>query len=827
MYRILVLFLFVTGQLLAQNTELNTWSFYSEKDSLSREVHIPHTWNAEDAFDDEPGYWRGKGVYTTTIDIRDTSKVYFLKFKGANQVAEVFVNNEFVGQHYGGYTAFQFDISKKLKPGKNKIRVELDNAHDETVPPLDADFTFYGGMYRKVMLVEESKLHFAKNYGTDEVRIDPFLNENSGARLKITAKVENPEKEKFSLKISLTNPDGEEIYFGEKKSESAYKLEIPVKAPRLWSPEDPNLYSVKLELIDREGKIKDIYEHKTGFRKFEATAGGFKLNGKPLKLLGVNRHQDWEGLGNAVPIEKQLQDMTKIKEIGANFLRLAHYPQAEEIYKAADSLGLILWSEAPVVNKVPATADYEAYKEHSVEMQKEHIAQNYNHPSFVFIGYMNEIFIRMVFDEDDEQKRTAIIDHTLKLAKTLEELTRRMAPNHITVMAIHGNQIYNRTGITEIPMVLGWNLYYGWYEGEIEDLGGFLDKEQEKFPNRPLIISEYGVGADVRLHSDTPEKFDFTEEYQLTYHQGYLEQVLERDFVIGMTAWNFADFGSEFRGDTKPHVNQKGLVNYDRSPKNIWYWYKAVLRPEEKFSRFYRDLPAHISNSPEKKFRVISNQEVILELNGRQIAEAKPENGIITKTVKLQQGENVLKVYNEDGVLQDSLKLFWRRPDLTDTESLSINFGANFSYMAEDGEIWIPAEAAGILETGGETKKVKSSTNIRDTADEPLYQTGITGVKSLKFQLPEGSYRLKLLFANLGKDKTLAYELSKEGKKNDTYLGKFQLSVNGKEISVVKMEKFHKTEQTIFLEAEGLLEIKAVGNQTFSINAIRLESTGE
>ena len=124
-------------------------------------------------------------------------------------------------------------------------------------------------------------------------------------------------------------------------------------------------------------------------------------------------------------------------------------------------------------------------------------------------------------------------------------------------MAVHGDQIYNETGIADIPMVLGWNLYFGWYGGKLEDLGTFLDKEHREHPKRPLIISEYGVGADDRLHSQQPERFDFTEEYQLKYHQAYLRQLLARDYVIGMTAWNFADFGSEFRGDTRPHVNRR------------------------------------------------------------------------------------------------------------------------------------------------------------------------------------------------------------------------------------------------------------------------------
>lgn len=221
-----------------------------------------------------------------------------------------------------------------------------------------------------------------------------------------------------------------------------------------------------------------------------------------------------------------------MKVMGSNFLRLAHYPQDKTIYKAADSIGLILWSEIPVVNKVPVGKDYDSYKINSLQMQKEHIAQNYNHPSLVFIGYMNEIFLRMVFDKHSEEEKKQIIHNSLELAKELESLTRKLAPYHTTVMALHGNQIYNDTGIADISMVIGWNLYYGWYEGKTEDLGGFLDSEFKKFPNRPLIISEYGVGADMRLHNSNPKKFDFSEEYQFNYHPGYYQQIMKRPFVV-------------------------------------------------------------------------------------------------------------------------------------------------------------------------------------------------------------------------------------------------------------------------------------------------------
>ncbi|MGA9327385.1 MAG: glycoside hydrolase family 2 TIM barrel-domain containing protein, partial [Salegentibacter sp.] len=634
------------------------------------------------------------------------------------------------------------------------------------------------------------------------------------------------EKKLLFMEISFQDGQGKEIYSKKERIKtSEFDSGFKIDRPQLWSPETPDLYNLQLKLTDEKGRILDSFSHKVGFRTFDASPDGFRLNGQKLKLIGVNRHQDWEGLGNAVPVEKQLQDMVKIKEMGANFVRLAHYPQDEAIYKAADSLGIILWSEIPVVNKVPATKAYDDFKEHALQMQREQIAQHINHPSLIFLGYMNEIFLRMVFDKKEGKERKAIVDNTLELAHELENLTRKLAPDRITVMAVHGDQIYNETGIADIPMVLGWNLYFGWYGGEVDDLGTFLDKEHQEHPNRPLIISEYGVGADDRLHSQQPERFDFTEEYQLKYHQAYLRQLLARDYVVGMTAWNFADFGSEFRGDTRPHINEKGLLNYDRTPKNIYYWYKAMLKPSDKFSRFFREVPVYISSSSLKDLKVISNQPAYVELNGEKIAKGRPQEGIIDFRVNLKRGKNELKVFNADQKLQDTMQLEWQRPDFSASNYLALNFGTNASFTSENGQIWIPAENSGIVETEGETKKIKSSTNIRETEEEPIYQTGLSKIESIRLQVPSGKYKVRLYFANLGKDKALVYELNNKDAADKTSSEKLNLSVNGKSVEMPKIEEFHKGEKTLEIKTSGEINIEAPAGKAFAISGILLEKT--
>lgn len=818
---VLLLLMFSSFFSFSQETELKDWFFYSQKDSISHAVKIPHTWNVLDAFDDEPGYYRGKGTYTTPINISNSKKAYFLHFNGVNQHVKIWVNSKFVGEHKGGYTAFNLNISEFLNLGENTVKVEVDNTHNETIPPLDADFTFSGGIYRSVYLVEENKQHFKKENGADAIKINALLDDDYNGKLEIFGKVEeNQANIEFKLKLIFKNEKNVIITTEEKNITANFNLNIDVIKPELWSPNAPKLYNLELELY-QNNELLDSYQHKIGFRKFETTSKGFYLNGKPLKLIGVNRHQDWEGMGNAVPISKQIQDLIMIKDMGSNFLRLAHYPQDKAIYKAADSLGLILWSEIPVVNKVPPTVDYFEYKNASMQMQKEHIAQNYNHPSLIFIGYMNEIFLRMVFDKDDEQTKLKIIENSLELANELETLTRMEAPHHITVMALHGNQIYNNTGIASIPMVIGWNLYYGWYEGNSSDLGVFLDNEFKKYPDRPLIISEYGVGADRRLHNSNPKKFDFSEEYQFDYHPSYYKQIMERPFVVGMSAWNFADFGSEFRGDAIPHVNQKGLVNFDRTPKNIYYWYKGMLLPEMNQSLFFKELDDYISSDAKKEIIIISNQTILLTVNDEETIQRVPENGMIKQVVNLKEGVNKLKLFNFSGALQDSISIKHYPPDLNKISSLAVSFGTESSFLDSDNQIWIPLNQISNIQISGVTKTITSSSNIKKTFNDPIYQSALSNVEKITLNLPKGNYKVTLLFSNLKKDNRQIYELNKKENQSISNSVK-KLKINGKIISINQIDAFNKEEVSVVVSIKKGLIIESVKNENFTICGLKI-----
>jgi len=785
-------------QISAQKTIINSgWQFTLDSTKTQwQTVNVPHTWNKDDAFDDERGYHRGLGWYQKQIFFSKEKKdlIHYLHFKGVNQEADVFVNGQFVGNHKGGYAAFNFNITKFLKfDNYNLIEVKVDNSHNDNIPPLDADFTFYGGMYRDVELITLPKQHISlDDFASDGFYVDYYNVSKEKAGVEVTVLVDNFEDLKSSnvLNLTISDADGKTIQTETRKlkidanATEHIKIKFPeISNPKLWSPEHPNLYTLNIALTDSNGNNLDEKLSNIAFRWVSVDPDkGVILNGEPYKMIGVNRHQDYQGYGNAVPMQLQKKDIHLIKDMGANVIRFAHYPHSQELYKLCDELGLLVWSEIPIVNKVTNTPEF---FETSLKMQEEHLKQYYNFPSVVMFGYMNEIFLRLAFDNksSEKEKEDAKV-YTYELAKQLEDLTREKAPNRLTVMALHFNELYNNTKIADLSMLIGWNLYFGWYNGTIPDLGVFLDDQHKRFPNRSIMISEYGPGADVNVSSTTPKKYDYTQEYQLILHKSYYEQVTSRDFVAGMTAWNFADFGSEFRGETIPHVNQKGLVQYNREPKDVYYWYKAVLT-EEPFVHIALN-EKHALNMIDERARsvsIFSNQksaEVIL--NGKKIGVIQFEKGLAQVDIPFTNGKNELEIISDkqqaiktiEVLKTDNLKT-------TDFSQLAINIGSHFSfYDAEFDVTFVPDRAYTKNLYGHLNGKPYNMTkdhnqgipqNIKNTEKEGVFQTMLEGCETYKVDIPNGTYKITLYFVEpqLKSQTELIYNLNASEKSIDNH----------------------------------------------------------
>ena len=770
------------GQVKAQNNNSNfprisytindDWRFSSDDapDAEKREmpdanwekVNLPHTWNAQDAFDDTPGYRRGIGWYRKNLRLNENleNKRIFLYFEGANQIADVYVNGKFVGKHTGGYTAFSFDVTNYIKyDDANLLAVKVDNSFNENIPPLTADFTFYGGIYRDVWLIAADDVHFkVTDFASSGVQITTPNLSDAGGTVNVRGTIENSSANARQIEIinSIIDADGKEI------ASTSSKLEIKpnsdadfeqttrtINRPKLWSPENPYLYAVKTT-IRENGRILDDISNPLGFRwyKFDAEKGFF-LNGRHLDLRGVNRHQDYAGLGNAVPDAMHIRDMEIIKNAGFNFVRLAHYPQDPAVLRAADRLGILIWEEIPLVNYITISPEF---NKNAATMLTEMIRQHRNHPAVILWGYMNEIYLRVPKENGENIKQA-----TVELARNLDKLAHTEDAARPTTIAFHGSDEYNQTGLADIPNVIGWNIYSGWYSKDFADFGKFIDDQHRRFPKRPLIISEYGGNSDLRLHSTAPRRFDSTTEYQRMLHESYLAQINARPFIAGSALWNAFDFGSEYRGENMPHVNNKGLVTFDRQPKDVYYFYQANLSKEPILHIAARDWKYRAETSlAVQKIDVYSNlPEVELFLNGASLGKKQPDElHKATWEVGFQNGKNSLTAQGakNNSLITDTAEVLYKLVTVNSNE-IAVNVGSNAEFVDASETVWLadqPYKTGGFGYVGDSTPAGEGSQNDRNvlnTANDPLFQTMRENLTAYRFDVPQGVYEVELQFA--------------------------------------------------------------------------------
>lgn len=806
------------------------WQFVKgEPDNASwKNVSLPHTWNIGDVMDDEPGYYRGVAWYKKqiAIDKELQGKEVSLYFEGANQVTEVFINGKKAGHHIGGYTGFSVPATKFLREGNNELLVKVDNSHNENVPPLTADFTFYGGIYRDVYLVAVNKIHFStQDNGSNGVYITTPEVSNQTATVNIKSIVSNKTSSASKLVVITTILDAKKTKIAEVKSNSTVAplsdKEIlqslsSIKTPQLWSPEKPYLYTAETKITDENGRLLDVITNPLGFRWFSFDAEkGFFLNGAPCKLVGASRHQDYKDMGNAVPDDLAVQDMVLLKKMGGNFLRVAHYPQDPSVMKACDSLGLLASVEIPIVNEI---TDTDSFYRNCEQMQVEMIRQSFNHPSVIMWCYMNEVLLRPRFNNDKPRQEKYFANITA-LAKRLEVLTRREDPYRYTMMANHGNfNQYKNVGLLEIPMIVGWNLYSGWYGAKMEEFPVFLDEFHKNYPQTPFMVTEYGADADPRIRSTQPVRFDKSVEYTTRFHQYYLTEMLKRSYVAGAMIWNLADFNSETRTETMPHINNKGLMEWDRKPKDPYFYYQAMLL-KEPFVK--------ILGSCQMKFGIADStldvcyrpvqiagnlDSVTIHLNGIKQTRVKITDGLAEWRLPFKEGRNeiVVEGSKNNRVYKDSIStvVHLQAHCLADEkfpfQKINVMLGTTRFFVDGKGEWWQPDQSytkGGWGSIGGKTFRIENNgrlpygtdKNIIGTENDPVYQTQQTGIQQYRLDVPPGKYEVKLHFAELlgGKVKIPPYNLSDDERDDKIKRRIFNVNVNGKAL----LNQFNIAEQ--------------------------------
>jgi len=731
-------------------------------DSEWARVHLPHTWNVQDAFDeDDLSYRRGVGWYRRSLRVADSldGRRLFLYFEGANQVSDVYVNGTHAGQHIGGYTAFVYEITDLVEMGSgNTIAVRVNNEHDLDIPPLDADFTFYGGIYRDVNLLATAPVHVEV---TDHASPGVFIDTPTATRDSATVRVRTGLVNQSSTAADVTlvhrilNEDGTVVdslrttrLVAAGETVDVEQVTPPIQDPHLWSPSDPYLYAVET-VVRMDGQVVDRVVEPLGIRWVDADGEGFYLNGKLLALQGTNRHQDRPGLGNAIPDAAHREDLRIIDDMGFNFLRLAHYPQDPVVLEEADRRGLLIWEEIPVVNRITMS---EAFGDNAEQRLTEMIRQHYNHPSVAMWGYMNEIMLAPP-DPAPEGYYDAVFD----LARRLERRAQREDATRLTATAQSFNEIYNGKGVSDLPDVLGMNLYFGWYYEEMEGLGPFLDSLHQAHPERPLLVSEYGAGSDERVHAAEPKRFDFSTQYQQRIHETAFRQMKMRSYLAGSAVWNQFDFGSNHRQDTKPTINQKGLYFFDRTPKDVAAYYRAHLHDSTVLHISTRTWAHRAGSTSEDRRQPItvytSLDSVALRLNGSAMGTKAVENAHAEWTVPLRAGENTLVARAPDGSASDrgSVHYVERTGFFDDAEdgpaTMAVNTGGHYHYTDRYGVVW-EADRSGSDpwgHQGGESTRTHH--RIFNTEEDPLFQSAHTGETTYRFAVPPGRYAVELGFA--------------------------------------------------------------------------------
>lgn len=594
-------------------------------------VMIPHTWNNIDGQDGDGKYYRGTCTYFKKLESLnlDNDEDAYLEFNGVSMSAIIVLNGKELYHHKGGYSTFRVRITDFInKSGDNELIVYADNSENRTVYPQRADFTFYGGIYRDVNLIIVNKNHFDLDYfGSNGIKVTPKMNGKVDVSCYFNQKIKDC--------VQLVIKDDDKIVSQKEIKISGNKCTttLHVDNIHLWQGiKDPHLYTFIARTSNDEVKTR------FGFRSFYVDPNkGFFLNGEEYPLIGVAKHQDRQGFGNALTKKMQAEDFKLIQEMGANTIRLAHYQHDQFAYDLADEMGFVLWTEIPYISE-----HMEEAKANTISQMKELIVQNYHHPAVCFYGLSNEITV-----VGGESKQI------IKNHKELNKLCHKMDKTRLTTIA-NLFMLETDSQLNRIADLRSYNLYYGWYVGEISENDKWFDDFHQKYPKLSIGLSEYGCDANPLYQSSNPIKGDYSETYQANYHEHMLKMRQDRPYIWAMHCWNMFEFAADARaeGGTKG-INQKGLVSFDRkTKKDAYYIYKAYLSKEPFVYITGRRYKMRAQNTTEIK--VYSNQDNVALYVDDVLIEKKNGDKVFVFTIPIS---GLHKIHAVSGSLSDTIEI--------------------------------------------------------------------------------------------------------------------------------------------------------------------------
>jgi beta-galactosidase len=557
-------------------------------------LSLPHCVNAGEACDPDTPAYRGSFWYRRHLSVDNpfAEGRTLLHFEGASQSAQIYIGNRLVASHIGGYDEFVVDISESVADpaarDSHGIRLAIlcDNAPDlERMPSDLSDFTLYGGLYRNVHLVYAPALSLAM------VHVEVHAGIGKPAQVAVRARLYNPSRQAGQVKVTVmvTDPSGAVVYRTQKQL-PAWEGErelvgLSLTEPELWSPETPRLYACEVSVHAASGESTQLQRFGVRFYEFQEY-GPFLLNGQRLLIRGTHRHEDHAGCAAAMPAALIREEMRMIREMGANFIRLAHYQQQRLVLDLCDELGLMVWEETPWCRAGVGDA---AFQQQGREKLTTMIDQHSNHPSIILWGLGNE---------DDWPGEYPSIDHEAIRAymTELRDLARQLDPTRLTS--------FRRCDFArDIPDVYSPSIWAGWYAGRYVDYEAALVTARAATPH--FLHVEWGADSLARRHAEDPYQGiediavgetaerglaylpkggtsrvsrdgDWSETYACDLFDWHLKVQESLPWLTGAVQWIFKDFTTPLRVENPvPRINLKGVVERDLTKKEGYYVFQS------------------------------------------------------------------------------------------------------------------------------------------------------------------------------------------------------------------------------------------------------------
>ena len=544
----------------------NDWKFFFKEENssdLAREITLPHTWNAN-AIIDNGSYRQSVANYQRTLLIPAEwkGKRLFLRFNGVQSVADIFLNGRHIGDHYGGYTAFTMEITDKVSYGfDNSLLVVVSNTFRSDVLPTSSEENIYGGIYRDVeLIVTENTTISPLYYGTEGI----LVHQSEVSKERVSGRVDlaliGKKDSSCNITLDFVAPDG---YVSLSKSVKAkidgkiHAVPFAIDNPELWSPSQPRLYTVRATIGN------DVVEVSTGFRKIEVTPEKkFTINGRRIRIHGVNLHHDRATVGNALSERDYDADFALIRELGANAVRSTTGPHAQRLYNLCDRVGMVAWidlpfTRAPFLSDIPYYAT-PLFEKNGLQQLQEIVLQNINHPSVVMWG------VYSLLRGNNKQQ----LDYIRKLNDT----AKRLDSTRPTVAC--SNQDGDINFITDLIV---WQQAVGWQQGEISDLDIWQGALRKNWGYLRQAIC-YGEGSALGRYGNNfiqlpQQSTRIPESKQWLFHEGY-SNLVDEELFWGVWINSMFDFGSAryIRG-----YRNTGLVATNHTErKDLFYLYKSL-----------------------------------------------------------------------------------------------------------------------------------------------------------------------------------------------------------------------------------------------------------